>query len=170
MDLLKEHLDKCYKGKNDRISYIVDNNFEISKIKDKFDIVFCQASFQQFTNVEKSFIELSSVVKNGGVLVTEIDLKTHTRWIRDRDPLNIYRYNDFFWNLFSFKGSPNRIRAFEYKELLEKNGWSNIEIEPLTVLDDEYMDKVKPYLNKKFKKMNSSEMKMLNIMLMATKK
>jgi SAM-dependent methyltransferase len=170
MVFLKEQLDKCYKGKNDRINYIVDKDFKITRIRENIDIVFSQAAFEHFTDVERTLAELSSIVRNGGLLVTEIDLKTHTRWIKDRDPLNIYRYNDLFWNLFTFKDSPNRIRAFEYKELLEKNGWFNIEIVPLTVLDNEYMEKVKPSLNKYFRKMDSSEMKMLNIMLMATKK
>jgi len=166
---IKEQLNKCYKREDSNLKYIVDKNFEISKIRDKFDIVFSQAAFEHFTDAERVIAELSSIVKDGGVLITEIDLQTHTRWIHDRDPLNVYRYNNLFWNLFRFKGSLNRTRAFEYKGLLEKNNWVDIKIEPLTILDDKYLEKVRPTLNKKFRQMDFSEIKMLSIMLMATK-
>ena len=169
INFIKEQKDKCYKGENDKIKYIVDKNFDISKIEDKVDIVFSQATFEHFENVEKTFKELSNIIKEDGVLVTEIDLKTHTRWIRDRDPLNIYRYSEFFYNMFKFKGSPNRIRIFEYSELLAKNGFSNVQIDPLSVLEDEYLDKVKQSLNKKFSELDNSEIKVLGIMLMAKK-
>lgn len=169
IDYLKEQLDKCHKNENAALSYVVDENFEISKIREKFDIIFSQAAFEHFTNVKKTFKELNSVVSEGSILVTVIDLKTHTRWIRDEDPLNIYRYSDFFWNLFKFKGSPNRIRVFEYKELLERNGWYDIQIIPTNVLEDEYMSKVMPTLHKRFRDMEPSEMKILSIMLMAKK-
>lgn len=170
IDYLEEQLDKCYKREDCAMSYIVDKDFEIAKVKDKIDIVFSQATFEHFANVNKTLRELSNVVKPGGVLVTEIDLKTHSRWIRDRDPLNIYRYSDFFWNLFKFKSSPNRVRSFEYKGILEKNGWFDIEIEPLEILKEKYLHKVKPLLNKKFREIDSSEMGMLSIMLMAKKR
>ncbi len=170
VDYLKDQFMKCQKGEDAKIQYIVDKNFEISRIKDKFDIVFSQAAFEHFTHMEKTVEELSSVVKSGGVLVTEIDLKTHTGWIRDRDPLNVYRHSDSFWNLFKFQGSVNRVRTFTYKELLEKNGWFDIEIKPLTILEDGYIEKVMPSLNKKFRNLDSSEMKLLSVMVMARKK
>ena len=166
---LKELLDKCYKSGNAALNYVIDENFEISKIREKIDIVFSHATFEHFTNVEKTLKELNSVVREGSILVTEIDLKTHSRWIRDKDPLNIYRYNDLFWNLFRFKGSPNRVRTFEYRKLLEENGWFDIQVIPMNILEDKYVSKVKPTLYKRFRNINHSEVKMLSIMLMAKK-
>ncbi|GJQ50606.1 MAG: hypothetical protein HKUEN01_29920 [Candidatus Kuenenia stuttgartiensis] len=167
---LKETLSKCHKREYTEINYIVDKGFAISKIKEKVDVIFSQAAFEHFTDVERTLMELSNVVNRGGVLVTLIDLKTHTSWIRDRDPLNIYRYRDWFWNTFKFKGSPNRIRAVEYKDMLEKKGWVDVKIEPVIVVEEEYLKRVKPRLNKKFRNMDSSEMKILGVMLMARKK
>lgn len=169
IDNLKNQMNKYEKGENSAIRYFVDKGFDISKINDKVDIVFSQASFEHFSNVEKTIKDLNKVTNPGGILISEIDLKTHTRWIRDKDPLNIYRYNNFFWSLFKFKGSPNRIRPFEYKKFLEKNGWSNTKIDPLSVLDKKYLDKVKPTLNRKYKNLKSSDMKMLSIMIMSEK-
>ncbi len=169
VDYLKEQLNSCYRKEKSNVNYIVDKKFQVSKIKDKIDIVFSQAAFEHFSDLEETFRDVSSIVKKGGVLVAEVDLKTHTRWIRDKDPLNIYRHNDFLWNLLKFKGSPNRARTFEYKKLLEKNGWFDIQIVPQNVLEDEYVGKVKPTLYKRFRNMNSSEMRILSFMLIAKK-
>ena len=38
--------------------------------------------------------------------VSGLCLKTHSRWIRNRDPNNIYRYPDWLYRLFQFRGSP----------------------------------------------------------------
>ena len=48
-------------------------------------------------------------------LVAEIDLQTHTRWIRNVDPLNIYRYSGQLYGSFRFSdgdGAPARVHAW----------------------------------------------------------
>lgn len=167
---LKEQLERCHKDKSEKIRYIVNDNFEIPKNENRIDLVFSNASFEHFTNVEKTIREVSRQMTNGGILIAQIDLSTHTFWIRERDPLNIYRYSDWLWNYFKFKGSPNRMRTLEYKELLEKYGWFNVKIEPLAVLEEQYLAKVKPSLCKKFSCLDSLEMRMLGVMIMATRK
>ncbi len=117
---LKEQLDQSLKGEESDLTYMVDKNFQISKIKQKFDIVFSQAAFEHFSNIEGVIQDISNVTKKGGSQIVAIDLSTHTRWIRDRDPLNIYRYSDGFWDLLKFSGQPNRIRVEQYKNLLKK--------------------------------------------------
>ncbi|HEX3047124.1 MAG TPA: hypothetical protein VHY08_20390, partial [Bacillota bacterium] len=104
----------------------------------------------------------------GTILIAEVDLKTHTSWIRDLDPLNIYRYSDFIYNLFKFRGSPNRLRPFEYEEILKKNGWTDIQIIPSNKLEKEYMLKVKDNLNRRFRE-PINQMDYLSIILCATK-
>lgn len=170
IDFLKEELKKCFKEKSKTLSYIVDKNFTVSKIKDKVDLVFSHAAFEHFDDIERTIKGLNETVNSDGILIANIDLTTHTRWIKDIDPLNIYRYSDFYWNLFRFKGSPNRIRTFEYKKFLETNGWFDIRIIPKNILKDEYLYSTNPALYKRFKKMDPSEMKILNFILMARKR
>ena len=167
---LRSQLQLTRLGKNDRLNYIYDKNFDLSILKNEdIDFVFSQAAFEHFDDVEKTISQLSEIVKPGTILISEIDLKTHTRWIRDADPLNIYRYSDFIYNLFKFSGSPNRIRPYEYETILKKNGWTKIEIFPLTVLDKEYLSKVQNKLNKKFRD-SKNQMNYLSITICATKK
>ena len=166
---LKDQLTKCLEGRPDRLRYHVDKSFDVSSLRDKVDLVFSQAAFEHFVAPDQAIQQLSQVVRTGGVLVTEIDLCTHTRWIKDQDPLNIYRYSDGFWNLCRFNGSPNRVRGWQYKSYLETNGWNTIEIRPLRVLDAQYVRRVQPSLCPQFRSMQPDDIEQLSIMLLARK-
>lgn len=110
------------------------------------------------------------IVKPGTILIAEVNLKTHTRWIRDRNPLNIYRYSDFIYNLSRFSGSPNRLRPADYEDILRENGWINIKILPLTILEKEYLTKVRPTLNSRFRvKEKINQMDYLSMVIGAEK-
>ena len=152
------------------IHYLHNPAFDPKDIPDNtIDIIFSQAAFEHFDDVPKLFKQLSSKVKSGTVLIAEVDLKTHTRFIRDRDPLNIYRYPDPLYNTLKFSGSPNRLRPFEYKQILEDTGWENIQIIPLKTLPDSALQKTLPSLNKKFLP-KKNEMAILECILCAKKK
>ncbi|MFA5362931.1 MAG: hypothetical protein WC335_06805 [Candidatus Omnitrophota bacterium] len=166
---LREQLSGAYAGRGDRLAYIVDGKFEISRIGEHPDLVFSQAAFEHFEDVEKTFAQLSGQVAGGCILSAEVDLATHTGWIKDRDPLNIYRYGDGFWRWFKFSGAPNRMRVFEYTGILEKNGWQNLIVEPLCVLEDNYLEQVKPALSKRFRELGKEELKLLHVRLTGQK-
>ena len=169
LSYLQVALSKCLKGEPSSLEYIVDKDFRITNIKDTIDIVFSQASFEHFDNVEKVIKEISSIVAHDGVMVSEIDLQTHTRWLRDRDPLNVYRYNRFLWDLFKFKGALNRARMTDYKDILTRHGWHGINILPLKTAEDKYFRKALSSINKEFRHIPSEEMKILNAVLVAKK-
>lgn len=168
---LREQLDLTLKGNNDGLNYVWSKKFAIS---DSFspgsiDVVFSQAAFEHFEAPERVIAELTAVAKSGAVFVAEIDLKTHSRWLCDADPLNIYRYSDKFYDLFKFPGSPNRVRPAEYREMLEGNGWHRVEIAPLAVLEDTYLSSVGSKLHERYRR-DDSRMSYLSIMVCATKK
>jgi len=165
---LEEQYELFFENELGNLNYICDKSFDISRFKN-IDIVFSQAAFEHFDNIETMISQLSAVVKPGGVLVAQVDLTTHTRWIKSFDPLNIYRFSDFIYNIFKFKGSPNRVRPYQYKEVLEKHGWEKIKVIPGNRLTKEYLSKVTKSLNKKFQTPNS-QMDLLSVYLCATKK
>lgn len=168
-DELKKQLVLTRSGKNDRLNYIVTRDFDVTVFgKNTVDLVFSQAAFEHFSDMERTVAQLSKVVKTGAVIVAEIDLKTHTRWIRDADPLNIYRYGDFIYNLFACPGSPNRLRPADYRRMFEKNGWVKVRTTPVIKLEDRYVSKVTPSLSKRFRG-TESEMGQLSVILSATK-
>ncbi|HAO93203.1 MAG: hypothetical protein A2X99_02650 [Deltaproteobacteria bacterium GWB2_55_19] len=168
-DELRRQLTLTRSGKNDRLNYIVTHDFDVTVFgKGAVDLVFSQAAFEHFSDMERTVTQLSGVVKKGALLVAEIDLKTHTRWIRDADPLNIYRFNEFIYNRFSCPGSPNRLRPVDYRRIFERNGWVNVRTIPVIKLDEEYVSKVGPSLSKRFRGAES-EIQHLSVILSATK-
>ena len=61
---------------------------------------------------------------------------THSRWIRDKDPNNVYRYHERIYRLFDFRGIPNRVRPYRYRRAFERNGWSNVTTTPRLTCGD----------------------------------
>ena len=167
---MRNQLELLYKGNGDRLNYFCKKNYDLASIikKESIDIVFSQAAFEHIDNFNEFIKGLSLVVKPNAILVTEIDLMTHSRWIRKKDPNNIYRYNSKLYKLFSFKGSPNRIRPFEYKKMFENYGWKDIRIIPLRKLKNNELRKVQNSLAKEFKS-ELNQMHYLTIIFCATK-
>jgi SAM-dependent methyltransferase len=167
--MLKKEVDACLKNQGQRIRYLVSPDFSPAGAleKNSIDIVFSQAAFEHFIDVDRVFRELSEVVKPGGVLVAEVDLKTHSRWVRDKDPNNIYRYSESIYNIFSFPGAPNRMRPFQYKELLAKYGWADIRIIPLQTIEGPAFNRQKDSYNSKYCN-EEAQMELLTMMLCAT--
>ena len=165
---LRRQLEEAKTGKPSRLNYVVRNDFDIVSAfgESAVDLVLSQASFQQFDDIDATISQLSRVCKPGAMLIAEIDLKTHSRWIRDKDPNNIYRYPSYVYNTFSFRGIPNRVRPFQYEEALERSGWTDISITPLTQLDghdSSYSGVDKTFADKR------NQMDYLSIMICARK-
>jgi SAM-dependent methyltransferase len=166
--MLAEELNKTRNHKNDKLNYICCPDFNIIECigDDRVDVIFSNAAFEHFTDFRKTIDDFSKVVSHGAILIVNVDLQTHSRWIREKDPNNIYRYPDYLYNLLSFCGSPNRARPYEYREALERNGWENIVIKPMNRLDD--IANFQNHLDKKFKD-TVNQMDYLSISIFAIK-
>lgn len=168
---LRDQLKKTMQGNNDRLNYRCRADFDIkaSFKEQSIDIIFSQAAFEHFDDVEKTVSLLSAVAKKRAVIIAEIDLKTHSRWIRDVDPNNVYRYPEWIYDLFHFRGSPNRIRPFQYQNIFEKNGWENVKIIPESVISNQDSLRMCSGLEESFRD-EKNQMQLLSIIICATKK
>ncbi|MBC7883032.1 MAG: methyltransferase domain-containing protein [Anaerolineae bacterium] len=168
INFLAEQLEKAKNGDPSCLNYVVRNDFDIVSAfgKGTIDLVFSQAAFEHFDDINTTISRLSTVCKPGSILVVEIDLKTHSRWICDKDPNNIYRYPTWLYSLFWFRGIPNRVRPFQYKEAFERSGWTDISITPLEKVDA--YDRSNSGMNKIFTD-DKNQMEFLSIMLCARK-
>jgi SAM-dependent methyltransferase len=169
-DSLRQELRLAQDGTGHRLRFVCSPNFDLaSSVKSgSIDLVFSQAAFEHFEDFNRFVQDLDFVTRPGAILVAEVDLQAHSRWIRDKDPLSIYRYSDPFYTLLRCSGSPNRLRPYQYKAALERCGWKNVQIKPLTVLDEKHFAGVKNSLAKQFGG-GHNEMEQLSIMLCATK-
>ena len=152
IDELRNQLECTYRGENDRINYICDPDFDLGNFRDEgIDLIFSQAAFEHFDDIPKTFAQMTELVRPGARLVAEIDLSTHTRWLRDDDPLNIYRLSSWYYKATSFRGSPNRILPSEYKNILESLGWNSVQVIPRRLLDESYVSHTISSLPAKFR-------------------
>lgn len=153
--LLERLLDAVrllHAGEDGPLRYRVLDSFKMTKLDlDGFDLVVSHSALEHVAKVDKTVEELSERVSERAHLVTEIDLQTHTRWIRDADPLNIYRYRKNTWRTFGFSGIPNRVRPDTYFESLERHNWCDLRAWPQRVLPAEYVAEVEPALARQFR-------------------
>lgn len=149
---------------NYRFNYVVDPEFNLIKMARgrDYDLIVSCAAFEHFKFVEQTIQQLSRIAKSGCVLCAEIDFKTHSRWIREKDPNNIYRYSDFIYKLFYFPGQPNRLRPVEYINYLKKFGWSDIRIFPSGLNKEEYVRTTEMFMHKNFRLSEEKQMLILS--------
>jgi SAM-dependent methyltransferase len=169
-DSLRQELRLAQAGTGRRLRFVCSPCFDLtSSVQGGFiDLVFSQAAFEHFEDFNQFAKDLDSVTRPGAILVAEVDLQAHSRWIRDKDPLNIYRYSDPVYRLLRCSGSPSRLRPYQYKAALERCGWSNVHIKPSTVLDEKRFAEVKNSLAKQFRG-DYNQMEQLSIILCAMK-
>ena len=111
-----------------RVALAVDERFDVAALGRRFDIVVSNAAFEHFDDVGHTIAQLGEVVRPGGVALIAVDLQTHSRWIRERDPNNIYRYPPGLYRALAFPGQPNRVRPAAYRAFFEQQGWLDVEL------------------------------------------
>lgn len=114
-----------------RYEVVPDFQFAAKLGAGQFDVILSNAAFEHFDDVPDVARQLARVVAAGGKLSVHIDLKTHSRWIRDKDPANIYRYPRWLYRLFYFPGQPNRLRPVNYRQAFIDAGWKNVRTSPV---------------------------------------
>lgn len=136
-----------------RIRYAVRPDFDLVKAfpDDHFDLFLSNAAFEHFDDVERTLRQMTALSHPGSQLVISIDFKTHTRWICDKDPLNIYRYSDTLYGVLSFKGSPNRVILPRYVGMLESLGWRDIRQFHIHSVPDEQFARIRDSLAPRFR-------------------
>jgi len=165
---LRHQLATLDGGHFGQLDYVVRRDFDLVAALNgrKAEVIFSQAAFEHFDNIDKTIQQLTRVASDDAVLVMSVDLRTHSRWIRDKDPNNIYRYPAWLYRLMDFEGIPNRVRPNQYRAAFERNGWSDIVIKPQTALSEGHIDRIQPHLDAPYRSVES-DMQYLTISLCA---
>jgi SAM-dependent methyltransferase len=169
LERLLDAVRRLHANEDGPLRYRVMAGFNLEKLDlDGFDLVVSHSALEHVAKIERSIESLSKRVSDRAHLVAEIDLQTHTRWIRDHDPLNIYRYRNNTWRTFSFSGIPNRVRPDTYFEALEKHEWTDLRIYPQRVLPMDYVQRVEHTLDQQFRD-DPEHMSWLSIVICASR-
>ncbi len=165
-------LDQFQKqGFSDYFSYIYEPSFSLNNLPlRKFDVLVSQAVLEHLDDARKTFEALQNTLSVNAIMVHEVDLGTHTRWVRTLDPLNLLRYSDIVYDLLSFNGSPNRLRMSDYQEILDCLGFEKIETKQIIILDKGYVKKSRLHLSEKFRRYPDEDIETKSFYLLATKR
>lgn len=119
------------RGGDGLFTYTTGRDFDIVRLVDgrSFDLIVSCAAFEHYDDVEKTISDTTRVARPGCQSVHIVDFQTHSRWIREHDPNNIYRYPESLYRLFAFPGQPNRRRPRDYRRAFQANGWGDVSVE-----------------------------------------
>lgn len=122
--------------------YVVGRDFDIPRLAEgrRFDLIVSCAAFEHYDDPAGAIASLTRVARPGCESVHIIDLQTHSRWIRERDPNNIYRYPEAIYRLFRFPGQPNRQRPADYVRSFTAEGWSDVRFVPSRTIDPAFRE------------------------------
>lgn len=125
-----ERARSLVRSTDDHFGYRVDRSFDIPALVAgrKFDLIVSCAAFEHYDDIDATIANISKVARTGCVAAHIVDYQTHSRWVREHDPNNIYRYSEGLYRLFSFPGQPNRRRPLDYVRAFEANGWKNVRV------------------------------------------
>lgn len=151
-DALLAEPESTRAGRPNRLDYRCLADFDLLAFgRNSVDLFVSQAAFEHFEHFQDTARQMAEVARPGALLVTEIDLNTHTRWLRDNDPHSIYRIPEWLYRLCHFPGIPNRMRPNEYVQALRQAGWSDISVTPITSVSDAYLHQVEKHLAAPFR-------------------
>src|SRR6202012_5629665 len=122
--------------------YAVGRDFDIPRLAEgrTFDLMVSWAAFETCDSISDAVASLRRVARPGCETIHIIDLQTHSRWIREHDPNNIYRYPEPVYRLFRFPGEPNRKRPRDYVQAFKTEGWGDILFVPSHMIDPDLRD------------------------------
>lgn len=91
-------------------------------LPEKADIIVSRAVLEHCNDLDKTFDNMGSNLKPGGIMIHKVDLTSHGTHYREC--LDFLCYSRSQWTLMTcFKGYPNRCRRNVYLELLDKYGY-----------------------------------------------
>jgi hypothetical protein len=157
-------------GTQEHFCYIWDPAFQLNRLASKrYDLVVSHRVLEHIVDIEKTFDALSSILSGNAVMVHEIDLVTHTRIVRELDPLNLLRYSKWIWKVLRFDGSPNRMRMNDYCEILRRLRYKDVVSLPVAFLDDSYVRRAKSHLWGTYKRTPEEDLTAKSFYLLARK-
>jgi cyclopropane fatty-acyl-phospholipid synthase-like methyltransferase len=151
----------------ERLSFTQATFPRLPEVEGTYDLIVSNATLEHIEDISMLFRRLRQLMDDGGQMVHHIDAQTHMRWMRDRDPLNILRYDEHIYRrVLSFPGAPNRVRADEYVIAATEANFQTTAVVPGRLADPQYLDEVRQRLATAFR--NRPDLSLLNFTLLAT--
>lgn len=141
-EALGQRLDAAIQ--RERLGFVQATFPLLSEVTGPFELFMSNATLEHVEDVPTLFESLRRLSAPGGRMVHHVDARTHMRWIKDLDPLNILRFSDFTYDhLLQFPGAPNRLRASDYRRAAESSGWRVTGVVPAITAEAGYLRRLR---------------------------
>ncbi len=177
--LIQEPVENVLSKKNgkfvlnqDRVKYLSPYYSSNLPIKDNYlDFLYSHAAFEHFVTPKETITEIHRVLKPGGIIAHQIDLRDH----RDNaKPLEFLKLDAKEWrsqftdeNIHVYT---NRWRVNDYKEAFEEAGFTILEIEPQNPTNYKVTEAQRRTFHKDFQKYSLDELSVLSFFIVARKR
>lgn len=131
LDIVRYFSDK--EATNQGIDYRIFDGGRMPLEDSSVDLIVSSDVFEHVRQPSEVLRESRRVLREGGMLVSRVDLRDHF-FLSDKSGwLNCFEYSERTWNLMTFNRSNfiNRLRQSEWQELAERAGFTKVETKPL---------------------------------------
>lgn len=153
--------------KENNIQYLINKN-GVSGLNETIDIVCSRAVLEHVNNLQLTFEDMEQSLKKSGIAIHKVDLKSHG--LHRENILDFLTWPNLLWNLmYSYKGTPNRIRLSQYKEVIAK---TKLKLDFIKTVENCTLDivkEVRPWLAKSFSHLSDEDLSCLSFWFKVTK-
>ena len=151
----------------EKILYLIHEN-GLSCLQNEVDIICSRAVLEHVNNLDLTLDDMEKSLKENGTGIHKVDLKSHG--LHKENILDFLTWPVSLWNLmYSYKGTPNRLRLSHYKEALLNTKLKVDFIKPVENCNVQVIDEVRPYLSKKFKFLSDEDLSCLSFWFKVSK-
>ena len=141
------------------------------RLPQKVDFLYSFDVLEHVEDLEGFFSYCGEVVRPGGVMVHKFDLSGHGLFEDPMPPLDFQTFPRWLFDLI-FPKYQRAVGHFadEFLTVMEKYGFTDLKIIPIRVAEADYLNEIWPHLNAKAKKRDKEIVKLLDLVVIATRK
>ena len=138
--------------------------------RESIDLVVSTCSLQHVGDPSAAIRQIHTVLRPGGRMIHAVATENHCCGDVQADPLHHLIYPEWLWRaMFSHRVGHNRLRWFEWREIIEASGFVVDHVRIAVQLDRAYIRDARPRLSKRFREMTPEQLEPSYFIVACTK-
>ena len=137
----------------------------------KVDFLYSFDVLEHVEDLEGFFSYCGEVVRPGGIMVHKFDLSGHSLFEDPMPPLDFQTLPRWLFDLVFLKYQ-RAVGHFadEFFQIMERHGFSDLKTTPIRVAEPEYLEEIWPHLRSEARNRSKDIVKLLDLVVIATRK
>ena len=143
---------------------------ENTKVPEPVDFLYSFDVLEHVEDLDGFFSYCGEVVRPGGMMMHKFDLTGHGQFEDPMPPLDFQTMPRWVYDL-AFPKYNRAVGNFadQFLECMRKHGFSELEVIPIRVAEEAYLDEVWPHLRKEARQRDKDTLKLLDLIVIARK-